>query len=111
MPKRTVWMVTGIVVGAGSSLWAERRVRRTFHQAAARMQPDALAAEVGRAAQHAAVTAGERLRSALDAGRDEMHRHEEALWAELAERGAHTRLDSARLDSARLANSVFHLDN
>ena len=27
MPKRTFWLVTGAMVGAGSTLWAERRIR------------------------------------------------------------------------------------
>ena len=87
MPKRTFWLVTGAVVGAGSSLWAERRVRRTVHQAAARLQPDALVAEVGRSARQVAVDAADRLREAVASGREEKQRREEELWAELAARG------------------------
>ena len=51
------------------------------------MQPDALAAEVGRAARQAVDATGSRVRDAVSAGRQEMLRHEEELWAELAERG------------------------
>ena len=87
MPKRTFWLITGAAVGAGSSLWVERRVRRTVHEAAARLQPDALVAEVGRSARMAAEAAGDRFRDAVAAGRDEMHQHEEQLWADLAARG------------------------
>jgi hypothetical protein len=87
MPKRTFWLVTGAVLGAGSSLWAERRVRRTVHQAAARLQPDALVAEVGRSARQVAGGAAGRLREAVSSGRDEKQRREEELWAELATRG------------------------
>ena len=77
MPKRTFWLVTGAAIGAGSSLWAERRVRRTVQQAAARLQPDALVVEVGRSARQAAGGAGDRLREALSSGRQEMMRREE----------------------------------
>ncbi len=87
MPKRTFWLVTGAAIGAGSSLWAERRVRRTVHQAAARLQPDALVVEVGRTARQVAGSAGGRVRDAVASGRDEMQRREEELWADLAAQG------------------------
>lgn len=87
MPKRTFWLFTGAALGAGTSLWAERRVRRTVQEAAARLQPDALVAEVGRTAKQAAEAAGDRVRTAVATGRVEMARHEERLWSELAERG------------------------
>ena len=90
MPKRTFWLVTGAAIGAGSSLWAERRVRRTVQQAAARLQPDALVVEVGRSARQVAGSAGDRVRDAVVSGRDEMQRREEQLWAELAAQGAGT---------------------
>ena len=90
MPKRTFWLVTGAALGAGSSLWAERRVRRTVHQAAARLQPDALVAEVGRSARQVAGGAADRVREAVSSGRDEKQRREEELWAELAARGEGT---------------------
>ncbi|MGH9205084.1 MAG: hypothetical protein ACRD1G_00740, partial [Acidimicrobiales bacterium] len=84
MPKRTFWLVTGAAIGAGSSLWAERKVRRTVEQAAARLQPDALLAEVGRSARQVAGSAADRVRGAVSDGRHEMHRREEELWAELS---------------------------
>jgi hypothetical protein len=90
VPKRTFWLVTGAAIGAGSSLWAERRVRRTVQQATARLQPDALVVEVGRSARQAAGNAGGRVRDAVVSGRDEMQRREEELWAELAAQGAVT---------------------
>ena len=68
MPKRTFWLITGAAVGAGSSLWVERRVRRTVQEAAARLQPDALVAEVGRSARQAAEVAGARMRDAVSVG-------------------------------------------
>jgi hypothetical protein len=92
VPKRTFWLVTGAAIGAGSSLWAERRVRRTVQQAAARLQPDALVVEVGRSARQVAGSAGGRVRDAVVSGRDEMLRREEELWADLAAEGAGTDL-------------------
>jgi hypothetical protein len=87
VPKRTFWLATGVAVGAGSTLWAERRVRRTWQQAAARLQPDAIVVEVGRSARQAAGSAGDRVRDAVWSGREEMQRREEELWAELAAQG------------------------
>lgn len=94
MPKRTFWLVAGVAIGASSSMWAERRVRRTLEEAAARLQPDALvvtatrsarqaATVAGRSARAGARTAGERLRHAAVEGRSEMQRHEEQLWSDL----------------------------
>jgi hypothetical protein len=90
MPKRTFWLMTGTALGVGSTLWAERKVRHTVQQASAKLQPDALVVEVGRSARHVAESAGERFRGAMSSGRDEMLRHEEELWAELAARGVET---------------------
>jgi len=84
MPRRTFWLVTGVALGAGSSLWAERKIRRTVADAAARLQPDSLASEVGRAARASAGRVGERVRDALETGREEMRRREEQLWEGLA---------------------------
>ena len=58
VPKRTFWLVAGAAIGAGSTLWAERKVRRTVQEAAARLQPDALVVEVGRSARQVAGSAG-----------------------------------------------------
>jgi hypothetical protein len=90
MPKRTFWLVTGAAIGAGSSLWAERKVRRTVQQAATKLQPDALMVEVGKSARQAAGSAADRVRDAVSTGRDEMQRREEELWAELAAQGVET---------------------
>lgn len=92
MPKRIFWLTAGAAIGAGSSLWAERKVRRSVQQAAARLQPDALVVEVGRSARQVAGTAGDRVRDAVSSGRDEMQRREEELWAELAAQGVETGL-------------------
>ncbi len=87
MPRRTVWLVTGAALGAGSSLWAEHKVRRTLRRTAEAVQPDALVRQAGRAARDAAGAAGARVSGALEAGREAMHRREAELWAGLAAGG------------------------
>jgi hypothetical protein len=132
MPKRTFWLMTGVAVGAGSTLWAERKVRQTWQQTTARLQPDAIVIEVGRSARQVAGSAGDRVRDAVSSGRGEMLRREEELWAELAAQRVeaepaflrppaptanaaasspvHRRTRMARLRRP-LAKSAFHLGN
>lgn len=87
MARRSVWLVTGVVAGAASSLYAERKLRRTVEAASARLQPDALAAEVGRSARQAVASTSDRLRDAVASGREEKRRREGELWAELHREG------------------------
>ncbi len=87
MPRRTFWLTAGIAVGAGSSLWVERRVRRAIDDAAARLRPDALAMELGRSARGAAEVAAARLQQAVATGRDQMRRTEQDLWTRLVTDG------------------------
>jgi hypothetical protein len=75
--------VTGVVAGAASTLYAERKLRQTLEAASARLAPDALVSEVGRTARHAARTTGDRVRDAVTTGRSEMQRREEEIWAGL----------------------------
>ncbi len=81
------WLVTGAAFGAGTTVWAERRLRRSVHEAAARLQPDALVAGLGRSARQATGAAAGRVREAVSSGRQEMQRREEELWADLAAQG------------------------
>ena len=99
MPRRSLWLMTGMVAGAASSLYAERKLRRTVEAASARLQPDALVAEVGRTARHAAVSTGDRLREAMASGREEKRRRELELWAELQQDGRTTDPDDTSLRS------------
>jgi hypothetical protein len=86
IPKRPFWLAMGAAIGAGSSLWVERRMRRAVQEAARRLQPDALAVEIGRSAKQIAGSTRDRVRSAVSVGRDEMRQHEEQLWQDLSER-------------------------
>ena len=83
MARRYVWLVTGVVAGAASSLYAERKLRKTVEAASARLQPDALASEVGRTARQAVASTGGRFRDAVATGREEKRRREVELWSEL----------------------------
>lgn len=103
MPKRTFWLTAGVALGAGSTLWAERRVRRTIEQTTARLAPDALVAEVGRTARNVAESAGDRVRDAYSEGRDAMHRREEQLWSNLAGRGVAPAADGTTVVGATSA--------
>ncbi|MGA2836742.1 MAG: hypothetical protein ABSF84_09120 [Acidimicrobiales bacterium] len=84
MARRAVWLFTGVVAGAASSLYAERKLRRTIEVATARLQPESLVTEVGRTARQAALSTGGRVRDAVATGRDEMRRREVEIWAGLA---------------------------
>jgi len=97
--RRSVWLVTGVVAGAASSLYAERKLRRTVEAASARLQPDALAAEVGRTARQAVSSTGGRVRDAVASGRQEKQRREAELWAELHPTGEGTAGDGANYRS------------
>ena len=96
MPRRTVWLVTGAVAGAASSLYAERKLKRTIEAASAHLQPEALVSEVGRTARRAASRTGGRLREAMATGRSTMQQREQELWADLAASGAVATPDGAR---------------
>lgn len=67
MPKRTRWLVTGVALGAGGSLWAQRKAKT----AAARYGPVGLAEATGR-----------RLVAAFADGREAMREREAQLKGE-----------------------------
>jgi hypothetical protein len=106
MPKRTFWLTAGVALGAGSTLWAERRVRRTIEETAAKLAPDALVAEVGRTARHVAASTGDRFRDAYSEGRDQMHRREEELWSDLSNRGVALPADGTAVMPAASVSDV-----
>lgn len=80
--RRTVWLLTGVAIGAGGTLWAEQRLRRTVRQAADRLTPDHVVAETLEGARRL----GDRLGAARGAGRRAAQDREEELWQELAAR-------------------------
>jgi hypothetical protein len=80
--RRPVWLAAGVAVGVGGTLWAEQRVRKGVRQAAARLSPD----QVTAGARTSVRRLGDRVRVAVDTGREERARREEELWAELGGR-------------------------
>ena len=79
MMKRPFWFAVGAVAGVAGTVWAEQRVRRTVEQAVARLTPNNMANEaVGSVRQ-----LGDRVRAAVEVGRQERDRREAELWEEL----------------------------
>jgi len=63
----------------GGTLWAEQRVRRAARLAAGRLAPEQVAA----GARESVRQMGDRVRSAVDAGREARASREAELWEEL----------------------------
>lgn len=80
--KRAMWLGAGVALGAGSSLWVERRVRRAVQEAARQLAPNELVAGVGRTAR----AMGDRIFDAVAEGREAMRAAEEDLRDDLASR-------------------------
>jgi len=79
MMKRPLWLGVGMVAGVVGTLWAEQRVRRTVDQAVAKLTPSHMANEAASSVRQF----GDRVRAAVDAGREERDRREAELWDEL----------------------------
>lgn len=77
--RRPMWLAAGVALGVGGTLWAEQRVRRGVRQAVAKLSPDQVAA----GARDSVRQLGDRVRVAVDAGREERARREDELWEEL----------------------------
>ncbi len=75
MFKRVIWMGTGMAVGAGSALWAKRRVVRTVE----RYMPDKVARRAGVSAR----AVGQNVRDAATVGRSAMREREAELRAQV----------------------------
>lgn len=76
--RRPVWLAAGVVIGVGGTLWAEQRVRRAVD----RLTPQSMAGEARRSARQL----GERVQSAVAAGREARERREDELWASMGGR-------------------------
>ncbi len=82
MIRRAFWLSSGLVVGAGATVWAQRRVQSV----ARRLQPRQLAAGTAEGAGRSARRAAGHLRSAVDAGRHQARRREDELRRQLGGR-------------------------
>jgi hypothetical protein len=65
MPKRTFWTTVGYGLGIGSSVFVQRRVRRTV----ARMTPEGVRREVGQRTAAVAASSADAARGLLDRAR------------------------------------------
>lgn len=87
MLKRLRWITFGVVLGVAGTVWVRWRFRRRLDRAVAAVLPGGLS---GRA-----VTTlrdmGRRLRSALEAGREERARREAELWHDLEGQPRHAK--------------------
>lgn len=75
MLKRVVWWSTGAAMGFGSSLWVQRKVRRTVQQ----YTPEVVQQRV----QSSARRIGPTVRAAVGEGRNAMRARERQLEAEV----------------------------
>jgi hypothetical protein len=82
--KRPTWLVAGVALGVGGTLWAEQRVRRQMRRMADRLTPEGMVA----GARDRARGAGDRVRGAFESGRREQQRTEDALWQDLGGRAS-----------------------
>ena len=78
MFKRLFWLTVGVIVGLGSSIWAQRRVR----QAVNRLAPE----QVRRQVSWSARTLLDDVRAAAAEGRTAMRDREASLRADLTPR-------------------------
>lgn len=83
MIRRPLWLAAGVALGAGGTLWTRRRLERL----ARRFERGTVAADLASLADRSAHGAVERMRDALDAGRDAARRREDHLWRELGHNG------------------------
>ena len=80
--RRPVWLAAGMALGVGGTLWAEQRVRRAARRAAGRLAPEQVVAD----ARQSVRQVGDRVRSAVDAGREARAVREAELWDEFGAR-------------------------
>ena len=85
--RRPLWLAAGVALGAGGTLWTRRRLERLSR----RLQRGTVAADLVSLADRSAHGAVDRLREAVDAGRDTARRREDRLWHELGGNGHSSR--------------------
>ncbi len=78
MFKRLVWLLMGMILGTGQTLWLMRRLRRTIN----RVRPSGMSTTLGEGLS----SLGRDVRSAIAEGRVAMNEREAELRAKLAGR-------------------------
>jgi hypothetical protein len=80
--RRPLWLVTGVALGAGGTMWARRRLERLSR----RVRPTAVAGELASVVDRTRRGAADRVRDAVDTGRAQARRRQDDLWRELRSR-------------------------
>ena len=79
MIKRPFWLLTGVALGVGGTIWVERQVR----EAVQRLEPDNLAREVVERTRDGARRVGGRVLDAVETGRAASEQRERELRREM----------------------------
>jgi hypothetical protein len=83
MMRRPLWLAAGAALGAGGTLWARRRLERLSR----RVRPNAVAGELVSIVDRTRRGAADRVRDAVDTGRNDALRRQDDLWRDLGDRG------------------------
>ncbi len=76
--KRPVWLITGVALGVGGTLWAEQRVKKTIKRTLDRFTPES----IGNGAIDSVRSLNERVKGAVNAALEEQSLQETLLRAE-----------------------------
>jgi hypothetical protein len=77
--RRAMWLGTGAALGAGATVWTQRRVGRL----ASRLRPGSIAGEMSARVDRRRRALGGRVRDALDDGRAQARRREDEIWSDI----------------------------
>ena len=92
--KRATWLGAGLVLGAGGTLWARRRVEAL----GARLRTNAVADDLAAGLARGARVGRRRVRDSIAAGAEVARRRESELRLELARRDRDHRVAMRRAD-------------
>ena len=82
MIRRPLWLAAGAALGAGGTVWAQRRIGRLTR----RVRPTAVATGIAAAVERTKTGTTERVRGAIEAGRADAQRRQDDLWRDLTPR-------------------------
>jgi hypothetical protein len=80
--RRPLWLAAGAALGAGGTLWAQRRLERL----ARRVRRASVAGELASAVDRSRRQTAGRVRDAIATGRSDARQREDELWRDLSAR-------------------------
>jgi hypothetical protein len=80
--RRPLWLAAGAALGVGGTMWTRRRLERLSR----RVRPTAVATGLASMAERTKRGAVDKVRDALDTGRTDAQRRQDALWHDLSAR-------------------------